>query len=336
MKRINLSAALGACVDDIVREKIAMKVGLPAPAIADVFSRAGSILIAALAARSSEGREETVMVFGALMSRDINPRIDDECAKLVDTTGQLKELEHAGFTFVALATGRDASVLSDHVATQIGVPAQATCALTCICAAILGGLIKHHVLIEQADISELPGLLASQLATIADHLNEGSIDALGYLQPDVQVFLDRVSVRLAVVAADFEPQRPRVSAERVSASGANEEAKPAQQPQIPPHNRFEAGKVFVNDIRFTSTIKPSSSIAAALAAAKDEKPRSRRTWKVFALTMASVLIAAVVWMKFYHWPEVGSFVNQLANSTQHGSSGVSGPVSSGVRVAISK
>ncbi|MGF6506414.1 hypothetical protein [Paraburkholderia sp. 32] len=267
------------------------------------------------------------MVFGALMSRDINPRIDDECAKLVDTTGQLKELEHAGFTFVARATGRDASVLSDHVATQIGVPAQATCALTCICAAILGGLIKHHVLIEQADISELPGLFASQLATIADHLNEGSIDALGYLQPDVQVFLDRVSVRLAVVAADFEPQRPRVSAE----------AKPAQQlAQIPSHNRFEAGKVFVNDIRFTSTIKPSSSIAAALAAAKDEKPRPRRTWKVFALTTASVLIAAFAWAKFYHWPEVVSFVNQLANSTQHGSSGVSGPVSSGVRVASSK
>ncbi|WP_429473802.1 hypothetical protein [Paraburkholderia sp. WSM4175] len=187
------------------------------------------------------------------------------------------------------------------------------------------------MLIEQADISELPGLFASQLATIADHLNEGSIDALGYLQPDVQVFLDRVSARLAVVAADFEPQRPRVSA-----SSASEEAKPAQQPQVPPHNRFEAGKVFVNDIRFTSTIKPSSSIAAALAAAKDEKPRSRRAWKVFALTTASVLIAAFVWMKFYHWPEVVSFVNQLANSTQHGSSGVSGPVLSGVRVGSSK
>ncbi|RKT13465.1 hypothetical protein B0G69_6619 [Paraburkholderia sp. RAU2J] len=263
------------------------------------------------------------MVFGALMSRDINPRIDDECAKLVDTTGRLKELEHAGFTLVARATGKDASVLSDHIASQIGVPAQATCALTCICAAILGGLIKHHVLIEQGDISELPGLFASQLATIADHLNTESIDALGYLHPDVNAFLDTVSVRLAAVAADFEPQRPQVS----------EEAKRAQQqPQIPAHNRFEIRKVFANEVRFTSTINSASPIAAALAVAKDQKPRPRRVWRVFALTTASVLIAAFVWAKVYHWPEVSSFVTQLINSSAHGDAIASGSVSSTMRV----
>ncbi|WP_231337403.1 hypothetical protein [Paraburkholderia sprentiae] len=298
---------------------------MPAAAIGDVFSRAGSMLIAALAARASQGREDTVMVFGALMSRDINPRIGDECAKRVDTTGQLKELEHAGFALVARATGKDAAVLSDRVSAQIGVPAQATCALTCICAAILGGLIKHHVLIEQGDISELPGLFASQLATIGDHLNEASIDALGYPQPNVNAFLDTLSVRLAAVAADFEPQRPRVDSE----------AKPAQLPQIPVHSRYEIGKVFAHDIRFTSTIKSPSPVAM-LASAKHDKPRPRRMGKVFALTTASVLIAAFVWAKLYHWPEVVSFVTQLADSSAHGNTTASGSVSSPMRVVSSK
>lgn len=62
MKRINLPTALGACVDDVVREKIAHKVGLPASAIEQVFSRAGSIVVAALAVRASEGRDETIAV----------------------------------------------------------------------------------------------------------------------------------------------------------------------------------------------------------------------------------------------------------------------------------
>src|ERR1700758_2951796 len=105
LKRINLSAALSTCTDDIVRQKLAHKVGLPPQAIEQVFAASGSIVIAALAARAAEGRDETIAVFGALMSRNINPRIRDECAGLVDSTGKLKELEHAGFTLVAHATG---------------------------------------------------------------------------------------------------------------------------------------------------------------------------------------------------------------------------------------
>ncbi len=92
-----------------------------------------------------------------------------------------------------------------------GVPAQATFALTCVCAALLGGLIKHHILIEQGDIAELPGLFAKQLATAAIRLDGASIDALGYLQPDVGAFITMLSDRLAVVAADFAPPLPRPS-----------------------------------------------------------------------------------------------------------------------------
>ncbi|RQR43486.1 hypothetical protein DIE20_11505 [Burkholderia sp. Bp9131] len=332
MKRINLSTALSACADDIVRQKLAHKVGLPPQAIEQVLASSGSIVIAALAARAAEGRDETIAVFGALMSRDINPRIRDECAALVDSTSKLKELEHAGFTLVAHATGNDATELSDHVAAQIAVPAQATCALTCICAAIVGGLIKHHVLIEQADVSELPGLFAGQLATIGDHLNDGSIDVLGYLQADVNAFLDQISVRLASVAADFEPVRPRLG----------EAAKQAQestqvQPQIPAHSRYEIGKVFVNDVRFMSAMQPSQ-LGPTGPMTKREKPKSRRTWKVFALTTTAVLIAVLAWAKVYHWPEVQSAFAQATDSAPRAKSTsvVSGVISSDVKTASTK
>lgn len=332
MKRIDLLAALSACADDIVRQKIAHKVGLPASSVAQVLTSSGSIVIAALAARASEGRDETIAVFGALMARNINPRIRDECVALVDSTSKLKELEHAGFTLIAHATGNDATLLSDHIAAQIGMPAQATCALACVCAAIVGGLIKHHVLIEQGDVSELPSLFAGQLATIADHLDEGSIDALGYLQADLNAFLDQVSVRLAAVTADFEPVRPRVG----------EPVKPAQeqaqsQPSIAPHNRYEIGKVFVNDIRFTSTMHPSP-IGPAGALATREKPKSRRTWKVFALTTATVLVAVLAWAKAYQWPQVQSAFAQVTNEAppSQSTTSASGVISSPGATADSK
>ncbi|WP_116140986.1 hypothetical protein [Trinickia diaoshuihuensis] len=321
MKRIDLSVALNACADDIVRQKLAHKVGLSPQAIEQILAFSGSIVIAALAARAAEGRDETIAVFGALMSRDINPRIRDECATSVASTSKLKQLEHAGFTLVAHATGNDATELSDHVAARIAVPAQATCALTCICAAIVGGLIKHHMLIEQADVSELPGLLAGQLAMVADHLNAGSIDVLGYLQADVNAFVDQISVRLASVAADFEPVRPRMG----------DVAKPAQEPmepqrQIPAHSRYEIGKVFVNDVRFTSAMRPSQ-LGPTGPVTKREKPRSRRTWKVFSLTTATVLIAVFAWAKIYHWPELQSAFAQAAGSHNRSTSFVSGVIS---------
>ncbi|MFP3504130.1 DUF937 domain-containing protein [Burkholderia sp. SIMBA_062] len=324
MKRINLSAALGACADDVVRQKLAQQVGLPPQAIEQVFASSASILIAALAARASEGRDETIAVFGALMSRNINPRIRDECATLVDSTGKLKELEHAGFTLVAHATGNDATELSDQVAERLAVPAQAACALTCVCAAIVGGLIKHHMLIEQADVCELPGLFAGQLATIADHLNDDSIDVLGYLHADVNAFLDQVSARLTSVTADFEPIRPRIGE---GAKPVNEPVHAQPQPQIPAHNRYEIGKVFVNDIRFTSAMQPSQ-LGPAGPAAKRGKPTSRRTWKVFALTTATVLVAVLAWGKVFHWPEMQSALAQVTHPGVKSTSVVSGAISS--------
>ena len=324
MKRINLSAALRACADEVVRQKLAQQVGLPPQAIEQVFASSAAILIAALAARAAEGRDETITVFGALMSRTINPRIRDECATWVDSTGKLKELEHAGFTLVAHATGIDATELSDHVAARVAVPAQATCALTCVCAAIVGGLIKHHMLIEQADVSDLPGLFAGQFATIAEHLNDDSIDVLGYLHADVNAFLDQVSMRLTSVTADFEPVRPRIGE---GTKSIDEPAQSQPQPPIPAHNRYEIGKVFVNDIRFTSAMQPSQ-MGPVGPAAKRGKPTSRRTWKVFALTTATVLVAVLAWGKVFHWPDMQSALAQVTRPAVKSISVVSGAISS--------
>lgn len=322
MKQIDLSHALTVCAGDAVRHKIALKVGLSTSTIEEIFNRASAVLIAALAARASASRDDTVVVFGALMARDVNPRIGDECPNLVDSTGKLKELEHAGFALVARATGHDAADLSDHIAAQVGVPAQATCALTCLCAAILGGIIKHHVLIEQGDIAELPGLFANQLASIATRLDDTSIDALGHLQPDVGAFVNTLSDRLAAVTVEFAPPRPR----------PGEGAAGGQAAQIPPHSRYDIGKVYAHDIRFTSAMKPTS-----FGPAKRETPSRRRIWKTFSLTAAAALVAVLAFVEFGSVSQVSSFLaqakNALMGADSHSNATASGVVSQGVRLS---
>ncbi|MFM0696323.1 hypothetical protein PQQ64_29125 [Paraburkholderia graminis] len=162
-------------------------------------------------------------------------------------------------------------------------------------------------------------------------MDQGSVAALGYLQADVNALFDQLSVRLAAVAADFEPVRPRVN----EAATSTQQELP--QPRIPVHNRYEIGKVFVNDIRFTSAMQPTAPMGAALAA-KREKPKPRRTLKVFALTMATVLIAVLAWAKVYHWPELQSAVALMTGATAQGkpTSVVSGVISQSIKTASTK
>lgn len=93
--------------------------------------------------------------------------IRNECATLVASTGKLKDIEHAAFTFVAHAAANDATGLSDYATARFGVPAQATRALTGICSAIVRGIVKHRAPIEQGDVSEPRRLFAAQLPSIS-------------------------------------------------------------------------------------------------------------------------------------------------------------------------
>ena len=155
MKRINLAQALEQCADDAVLQRIADQMGLPPHVVAHVLRSAGPVLVAALTVRAAHGCEDTQAVFDALMSRDSNARIGSECAHLVETTAGLKDFEHRGHVLATRATDIPVAALSDHIAVRTGVPTQPASVLCSIAAAMLAGLIKHHVLLEQGDVTAI-------------------------------------------------------------------------------------------------------------------------------------------------------------------------------------
>ncbi|THJ46801.1 OmpA family protein [Burkholderia sp. LS-044] len=205
MKRINLAQALELCADATVLERIADRMGLPPHVVAHVLRCAGPVLIAALATRAAHGSGDTQAVFDALMSHDSNARIGSECAHLVETTAGLKDFEQQGHVLATRATDISMAALSDHIAVRTGVPTQPASVLCSMAAAMLAGLVKHHVLLEQGDVTQLPGLLASQLPSVASGMEDGVATLFGY--PSVHALTDTIAVRLAAVTADFHPRQ---------------------------------------------------------------------------------------------------------------------------------
>ncbi|WP_157692766.1 OmpA family protein [Burkholderia sp. ABCPW 11] len=238
MKRINLAQALELCADATVLERIADRMGLPPHVVAHVLRCAGPVLIAALAARAAHGCEDTQAVFDALMSYDSNARIGSECAHLVETTAGLKDFEHQGHVLATHATDIPVAVLSDHIAVCTGVPTQPASVLCSMAAAMLAGLVKHHVLLEQGDVTQLPGLLASQLPSVASGMEDGVATLFGY--PNVHALTDTIAVRLAAVTADFHPRQvsPRHSDDRPSADTiASAHVRADENPLAANHSR---------------------------------------------------------------------------------------------------
>ncbi|PXX23791.1 MULTISPECIES: OmpA family protein [Burkholderia] len=245
MKRINLAQALEQCADDAVLQRIADQMGLPPHVVAHVLRSAGPVLVAALTVRAAHGCEDTQAVFDALMSRDSNARIGSECAHLVETTAGLKDFEHRGHVLATRATDIPVAALSDHIAVRTGVPTQPASVLCSIAAAMLAGLIKHHVLLEQGDVTQLPGLLASQLPSVASGMDDGVATLFGY--PNVRALADTIAVRLAAVAADFHSRQvshrhsdDAPNADTIAAHArADEHHLAAAHPRVPDAPAFE-------------------------------------------------------------------------------------------------
>ncbi|GAB6852760.1 OmpA family protein [Paraburkholderia kururiensis] len=201
MRRIDLGGTLGQCTGGLVSERLAVRIGLSPPMVAHVLARTADVLVAALAAAVAEGPGAAMRVFDTLLSPDCDAHIGSVCAQRVSTTVAMKELGDAGDALLVQATGRHVASLSDHVAARCGVPPQAAHALGCIAAAIVAGLLKHHILLGQGQPAQLPGLLASQIPLVADTLSDGLAVELGY--GTASAFMATVPPRLAAVAADF-------------------------------------------------------------------------------------------------------------------------------------
>ncbi|WP_051154205.1 hypothetical protein [Paraburkholderia graminis] len=121
LRTIDRAQALRLCVNDAIRRKIALEVGISSVAVGEIVRHAGALLIAAFATRVSEGRENAMILFGALMSPNINARINYDCAGQCELAALLSELGCAGLVLVD-AVNKQAAVFSDHVGAQTGVP----------------------------------------------------------------------------------------------------------------------------------------------------------------------------------------------------------------------
>lgn len=205
MRRIDLALAFSQSAAPPLCAPLAARTGLSPQTVSHVLASAAGLLTAALAARAAQGREAATQVFAALMAGHSNPHIGSTWPREASTTAGLRDLEQTGDTILALATGRRAASLADHLASRCAIPPQAAHLLTCVAAAILAGLIKHHLLLAQASVLHLPGLLAAQMPAVEAAMDDSVAATLGYLS--AASFCATVPPRLAAVAADVPAAR---------------------------------------------------------------------------------------------------------------------------------
>lgn len=174
MKSIDLSQSVNAAFSASLWPGLSEKIGLPAELLMKVVEHAGPALTASLMA-SAVTPSGVTGLFSAVMSPDSNARIGEQLAQLCSTMSGIKDLEVAGESLIARGTGRRIAVASDPIANQTGIPPQAAHVMTALVGAVLFGVLKHHVLLEQGTSSELPALLGAQLPAVSTVLTHDDV-----------------------------------------------------------------------------------------------------------------------------------------------------------------
>jgi outer membrane protein OmpA-like peptidoglycan-associated protein len=197
LKTIDLVQLVNSTFSDPVREQLSGKFGLSSEMLRGVIAHANPIVIAALIARAATPGGTTAL-HSTIMSPEANARITEQLMGLSMTTAGVKDLETSGETLFRQGLDRRIAVLSDHIAKQTGIPTQATHALTGMVAAVVFGALRHHVLLEQGVIAQLPALLGHQLPLVAAYVTDGVAVSIGF--KNVADFTGSVTARLNAVS----------------------------------------------------------------------------------------------------------------------------------------
>lgn len=215
MKQIDLVQSTHHTFTEPVRKQLSTQIGLSPEILEHVVRCAAPILVASLMATASSA-EGGAAIFEAARSKEANARIADELVQLTAATAGIKDLETAGDALLAHATGQRVAVLSDQVATQTSLPSQAMHALTGMVAAVLFGVLKHHLLLEQASESSLPTMLRAQLPSVSGHISDAVAQAMGFA--DTNEFQHSIASQLdAMIAASAVPGAPKGVAQEAAA-----------------------------------------------------------------------------------------------------------------------
>jgi outer membrane protein OmpA-like peptidoglycan-associated protein len=200
MKHIDLVRALQSPFSQPALNQLSERFGLSADILRHVIAQAAPALVSALMAAGTipEAVEE---LFAALMSPQANGRIVDELTENISTTAGLKVLEGSGHSFIGVAMRVAPSELSDFVAAVSGIPTQAAYAMTGVIAAVLSGVLKHHILLERSPSEALPQLLAAQWPSVESHFSDALARTLRF--ENAAMFRDTIPAQLRVLAGNL-------------------------------------------------------------------------------------------------------------------------------------
>jgi outer membrane protein OmpA-like peptidoglycan-associated protein len=278
LKSINLAQSISLAFAEAVRQQLSRQIGLSPELIERVVAHAAPVLIAALMAGATTP-EGAATEFSTLRSAESNARIAEELAHIVTTVAGIKDLEASGDSLIARATGRRIAVLSDQIAGQAGVPPQASHVLSGMVGAVLFGMLKHHVLIEQGEVEQLPALLDAQLPAIAGYVTDGVARSLGF--DHAANFNDSISARLDALTSRAAPQAPTLT------NGAAVDATIATPPAVAASTpRRQSSPKWVWPLFATlalvlaavfAYVQLHPTQADAAAAASSERPVAERT-----------------------------------------------------------
>ncbi|PQV50650.1 OmpA family protein [Paraburkholderia sp. BL21I4N1] len=179
MKSIDLSQSVNDVFSASLWPGLSEKIGLPAELLMKVVAHTGPALIASLMA-SAVTPNGVAGLFSAVMSADSNARIGEQFAQQCSTMSGIKDLEVVGESLIARGTGRRIAVASDPISNQTGIPPQAAHVMTALVGAVLFGVLKHHVLLEEGTSSGLPALLGAQLPAVSKFLTHDTADSIGF------------------------------------------------------------------------------------------------------------------------------------------------------------
>ncbi|WP_321800214.1 OmpA family protein [Burkholderia sp. BCC1988] len=179
MNAIDLVQTVSSTFAPPVCEQLSARIGLAPNVIRGIVEHGTAAVLASVMAQCAT-RQHASASFSAILSPAVNARIGEHLGvRLADTAG-LKDLETTGDQLSARVVLRRISVLSDPIAAMTGVPAQATHVLVALSASVGFGMLKHHLLIEQASEADFVSLMRHQFPSIAPFVSDGVAQALGF------------------------------------------------------------------------------------------------------------------------------------------------------------
>ena len=202
---INVIQLIQSALSDGVVRQMAGRFGLPPEATQKVLATTGPVLVASLMQKGAT-LDGARSLFTTILSPEVNGHIAEQLPQLLGTTTGVSQLEGAGRHLLERVFDRRVDALSDEVATQTGVPAHATHAMTGIVGAALLGVLKRHFLEGQGNVGQLPTLLGHQLPAIAPYLNDRLMTGLGL--SGLGAFNGNILSQLKAVSAHIDHPTP--------------------------------------------------------------------------------------------------------------------------------